>query len=754
MSQRLMLGLCAAMLIVCCAALGITAVWLNRQERLFTSWQASSEARMKEQSELFSKMLANSEASSRDLSEQMRASLKAAEAAAAKAQPFSEWNPVELTFVTDGSDSRPVPGIEVMLQLSGQGNGQYIQPVQKVSDEHGKVRFERVRFGNINLSYILRLTDKTGYSRNEHITIPPGEGVQKTIRCPTVTPHPQPVVIDVEWPKELFAFSPALTLGDSFELPSESGRGRWSFAFSIAPEVAPLKLPAGLGSGGVFSNDTEMKCATVLSGEEVEMTTLQAISNVWGSGRRDRDAEQFFTEYPLIDVSDRQSYEKRLQWPGPEFRVGQSTVLLEGTSIHLASAFRSPTRIPPSNSLSRSGGAKGFGFAQYSSDDSPVLKKLDRSVLAIRVDLSDWQYTMEPGRPTTLRLKPSPAESARLVTAADRVDKMLIKLKTEAEQRQAEADKKIAEWEAAAPTRAAEAKRKAPFSEWNPVEFRFVEETSDGPPAKDLTVSFYTQGREKNDFPTVQTTTDEHGQVRLDRVRYGNYGLSVSTTDRGFSIFSITILPGEGLTKSFVVPKPFQTTRVALKINWPKEMADRSSALLIMDGEFFRSINPGRGMDSAGFHHSYRPWDPLIAGRGDSVFVVAKDIGYLSSNHLGVSQLNHLRFLNDSTEKPADNVPWPGPEWRLGNAHVMTQLSKDAAAKVAGFHKRPENSQLFGVSDSLSIRSWDQQWQPTTPPTVVLTPDTAGEKQLLEWLKRVELADRLLEERKTPSSNP
>ena len=75
---------------------------------------------------------------------------KALTQGSAKSQPSIEWNPVELKFVADKPDGPPLAGVQVQLTNMARDSG--IPSLGAKSDQQGIVRFERVHYGNYDLS--------------------------------------------------------------------------------------------------------------------------------------------------------------------------------------------------------------------------------------------------------------------------------------------------------------------------------------------------------------------------------------------------------------------------------------------------------------------------------------------------------------------------------------------------------------------------------------------------------------------------
>ncbi len=98
------------------------------------------------------------------------------------------------------------------------------------------------------------------------------------------------------------------------------------------------------------------------------------------------------------------------------------------------------------------------------------------------------------------------------------------------------------------------AKTQAP-SDWNPVEFRLVSGTADGPPVAGVRL-YMTIETKDSDIPPRNAVSDERGIVRFERIRYGIYNVRVTAPSGEYTYFQITLQPGEGLTKSVVCPYP------------------------------------------------------------------------------------------------------------------------------------------------------------------------------------------------------
>jgi len=733
MSQRLMLGLSAVMVLVCCAALGLTAVWLSQQDQ-----------RMQEQSRLFAKLLANSEATSKNLSDQLQESLKQSREFAARLQPFSEWSPVELKFVSGKADGPPVAGVEVNLQSPR--SGESIPPLEKTSDGNGIVRFERVKYGSTYLHFNIKHHDTSVFSFSKQFVLPPGESHFETVVCPAVTPTPRSVEIEIAWPDDIRNAGPVLGLYDHFRIESLTASGVWQYSAPLSAEAATLT-----GSSLHFGGSGPVGLTLVDSDGEASVAKIQPIDSVLNVVDVDDPAGPLFRDYPVVDVLLRKQIAAPLQWPGPEFRLAAAYLILEGTKDNIARVFKTPER-------RRLGDSIGFGFGASDSDDEPSFKRVDRARMSMPLDLADWQYAIEPSQPNVLLLTPSSKSLAQIREAMTRIDKVFVKLLKDADQRQIDADQRIALWEKEAPQRALDARRKKPFSEWNPVEFRFVEETPDGPPVAGLQVSFWPNGgKDKNDFPTVGAATDQDGRLKFDRVRYGNYALAAQSPERGNWHTSVAVLPGEGLTKTFVQPKAVEPRLVQLRVQWPVELKDRTPFAILPTESFLRIIPQADTVDLPNrFTFLMADWKPKIVGRGDSILELDGPMeGFIAPEKLGAGGLSSLRFLEDVKTRNAEGVTWPSPDWKLEKLQVAMQFSKEATQGALVILRRKEGENLFAFGATLDVSAWTQAWdQTTSPPTVVMSPDDKGHDALLEMLGKVTSTEQYLITRKLSSPVP
>jgi hypothetical protein len=425
MSQRLMLGLCAAMLLVCCAAVAMTSVWLNQQD-----------LRMKEQTALFTRMLASTEEANKNLSEQFQAAMKQSQEAV-KSQSFSEWSPVELKFVSGTIDGPPVPNVTVTLPSR---HSEHIPAMEKKSAMNGVVRFERVKFGAINLMFHLGPDPKSGFFGYRYITLLPGEPYTATIVCPAVIPTPRPVHVQIEWPEDLRQLEPVLAITPSFVVEKTA---EWQYMSSFfADDLTSdfLKASQNSGSGyfgsGNFGSGWPYIVALIDQQGAVDLASLEFVQSVLNVINVDDPAGPLFKEFQVVDVVARKHPSEPLTWPGPEFRSINARLILDKTASEISSVFKSPTRTVD-------GDQRGFGFGTNKGDNDPSYKRIDRSRMTIPLDLSDWRFTIDPDAPASLKLTPSGKSLDEIRKAVQRIDTVFAKLKKDAEQRQRDAERKI-----------------------------------------------------------------------------------------------------------------------------------------------------------------------------------------------------------------------------------------------------------------------------------------------------------------------
>lgn len=206
--QKLLIAACVLLVVVCVGSVAVSLTALHRQQALFRDLQAQSRDELESQRHQFADFAARANATE----DAMRAELQAARDDAERERrqaddrlkqlegnlrQNSDWNPVEFLFVADTTEGAPVPGVQVTLTITARETG--IPSSRAVSNDDGRVRFERVRYGR----YALRLTAPTGETSFSELELQPGEGLQRTIICPTRPLRNLPVQPQIVWPADV-----------------------------------------------------------------------------------------------------------------------------------------------------------------------------------------------------------------------------------------------------------------------------------------------------------------------------------------------------------------------------------------------------------------------------------------------------------------------------------------------------------------------------------------------------------------------
>jgi hypothetical protein len=193
MSRRIVIGMCAATLLMCAAAIGLAWTWMDR-------WQASSAAQLEQQREMFQQLVESSQATTRQLAEQAKASAEAmrvTQELLSKSQPLSEWSPVEIRCVIGSEDGPPAEGIQIQMAPTNASPGSLWS--KGTTDANGLVKFSKVHFG----AYEVAASTSSDDAWQTDLNVLPGEGATKTIICPPKSDGPLTVKPVVQWPDDL-----------------------------------------------------------------------------------------------------------------------------------------------------------------------------------------------------------------------------------------------------------------------------------------------------------------------------------------------------------------------------------------------------------------------------------------------------------------------------------------------------------------------------------------------------------------------
>jgi hypothetical protein len=362
MNQRILVATCVLMAVISCVALGLAWASLKGQQDMMATWQSTSETQMRDQQKLFERLLAQSE--------------KALAQGGAKSQPSIEWNPVELKFVADKPDGPPLSGVQ--LQLTNMDRDSGIPSVAGKSDERGMVRFERVHYGNYDLS----VTSPVGEYTNAYVTQRPAESLSLTIVCPGQVSGRTNVLTRIEWPKDLvekllwFRFRLQAV---NRSVADHHWRGPWSLPGDYVESflVEPGGTVHGVRDYPEARDDSRSPewalsfARTKLQRPPMPILRWQALA-----GDRIRD------------------YPSGIVWPGNGHKIGDLEVLIPVPNIASLEDLRREEQ--QNSSERRRGPAALYG--------------LQRMFFARHVRSGDWPHRIEPGtadKPGTLWLTPN-----------------------------------------------------------------------------------------------------------------------------------------------------------------------------------------------------------------------------------------------------------------------------------------------------------------------------------------------------------
>jgi hypothetical protein len=351
MSQRLLIAMCAATVLISAAALGLAWSTLNRQSDLIEGWKESTEKQLAEQRAFFKQMADDSRTATAALAarvDQSAAAQASAQAAAAKAP--SDWNPVEYHFRSGSKQGPPVPGVKVRLSITASETG--IPALEAISDEAGIVRFERVRYG----TYYVHFTTPTGDVSGLNLTLQLGQSLTETIACPTATATLSNVKVRIHWPEELQKEALSLRANRRDVFQHVDGTN-WGQLNDVSSKNASSRLIGPEGNASIYHSNV-LKIPPTPEHAQIE----QSSSTPYRSSASEDDHDLFPWQGQAY-VLRNASVMKRLQFPdAPPF------------------SGRSPRPEIP----------RFFG--------------------AVAVDCTAWKYEWEDGEPKTLWLTPTPED--------------------------------------------------------------------------------------------------------------------------------------------------------------------------------------------------------------------------------------------------------------------------------------------------------------------------------------------------------
>jgi hypothetical protein len=293
----------------------------------------------------------------------------------------------------------------------------------------------------------------------------------------------------------------------------------------------------------------------------------------------------------------------------------------------------------------------------------------------------------------------------------------------------------------------ADSQKKAP-SDWNPVEIKFVEGNKDGPPVEGVKVNFEISTPDTG-IPPWYAVSGPEGTVRFDRVRYGNYKLSITTPSKEYKWMQITLHPGEGLSKTIVCPKePPQPENLVTRIQWPDDLENESlwfqfgssDAIRRTDdggtwryssGLFLQPSNGGALVEPDGTVHDIRyelPQRTLLSS--------ARGRGRGASDR----DRNHLPVVTYSTEAIGDTaeLKWPGRHYVIESIDVLRKASGTTADNLLRFR----SEHLF-FAIACEAADWSYRYEAgdvDKPGTLWLTPTNEAVEKVRAALTEIEEA--------------
>jgi hypothetical protein len=294
MTQRILVGLCALLTVVTCAALAFAWVSINRQHDLIADMKLTSQAQLEQQQKHFERLLA----------------------ATQNNKAPSDWNPVELRFVKGKDDGPPAEGIKVTVSIKASETG--IPDMEAVSNDQGVVRFERVRYG----SYTMRVSNTVGESFSSNFTLQPGEGLTRTVVCPEPPTQPSQVFPRIVWPQDL------------------ADRPLW-FRFQAGEVYRPVESTRWYSPVPMFDADVSRHKEAVIAPDGTMMSAIRQW--LMASGQRESDEKKRSAPYVVMQMGSNELYSKRPEgfvWPGEKYVSRVIQVL------YPASGITSPDQLP------------------------------------------------------------------------------------------------------------------------------------------------------------------------------------------------------------------------------------------------------------------------------------------------------------------------------------------------------------------------------------------------------------------------
>ena len=244
--------------------------------------------------------------------------------------------------------------------------------------------------------------------------------------------------------------------------------------------------------------------------------------------------------------------------------------------------------------------------------------------------------------------------------------------------------------------------------EWNPVTFKLVEETADGPPVAGAEVTLTEQqagagpGGGFGPSEVATRTSDRSGIADLGLVRPGEYTFHITRVwDQGSELTSgqFKIEPGSRIDRRVICPKvPLERVPVRVRLDWPADLAKENLTLYasfanvaIRRDDLSWTISDVRpsdrssAMGSRGMQRA-ATWPPatrsVLLGPGTAMTQVrlSNDSPYLWTSTGSASTLRWLRAEFSSRDlreikEPSERIEFEQGAYRLSGLTVMRPWS-------------------------------------------------------------------------------
>jgi hypothetical protein len=304
-----------------------------------------------------------------------------------------------------------------------------------------------------------------------------------------------------------------------------------------------------------------------------------------------------------------------------------------------------------------------------------------------------------------------------------------------------------------------------PPSDWNPVEFRFVSGTPDGPPVPGVEVDLSINDRESG-IPQMNAKSDARGVVRFERVRYGTYSINLRAPTQETTHSFLSLQPGEGLTRTFVCPPSTpEPAKVKPRIVWPDDLANRAIWFRFHKRDVYRPAEKQRWharkhlLETSTDLPFSGDLEPLIEPNGTVHAMLFRDGMTLSSRAFGRGKQTESKPRSilwslptvdfrennlDRTEHP-DTIDWPGKEYVIQRLELL--VSNAGVVNWEQLNELPDRpdtrSQKRFYVVALESADWGYRIEPGTdgaPGTLWLTPTDAAVETVRKTLTELDQA--------------